>query len=117
MLRRGGDRALGRAEELAPVRGELQRETAPVAGVGFSCDEPARDQAVDDGRHARRAHREAVRERGRRAGAVTQEREHAVLRQREVEWVERGLDVARQAGEGTRGCRRNPYRCHRRVRA
>src|SRR5215217_2048236 len=67
------DRDLRRPEDLAAVGSELQREPTTVAGVGFARDERTRDETVDDCGDARRAHREAVREGGRRAGAVAEQ--------------------------------------------
>ena len=92
-------RGVGRDQDAAAGFGELEVQAPAVGRVGDAHHEIACDEAVDDGGDARRADGQAVGEPRRRRGAAGEQREHPVLRHRQVDGREAVLEVLGQTGD------------------
>ena len=84
-------------EQGAAIVSEIDVNAAAVTGSGIAAHEAARDQAVDDTGHARPADRELFSQRRGGLLALTENPEHAVLGEGEIDAPDRALDLACQA--------------------
>ncbi len=100
--RRASPAASAAARRRLPSRVSSSVSRRRSSGSARRSTSPRADQAVDHRGHRRRAHRELAGQHRRRGRAVGEQREHPVLREREVERRERHLHLLRQPGHGPR---------------
>ena len=111
--RRASAAASAAARSLAPsrVRRSVSRRRSSGSAWRSTRPRPTRPSttAVTDGR----AHRQPAGEHRRRGGTLTEQREHPVLRQRQVERGQRHLDLLGEAGHRSRRAGDRPRPAHR----
>jgi hypothetical protein len=88
---------VGLDEQLKPAVGESEVESPAVGRVRVPFDQAAGDEAVDDGRDARAAHRQTSGDSRRRRRTFGEETQDVELGHREVERRQRALDLLAQS--------------------